>query len=363
MAYVAATGGQKAIEHSLELLSLIRSRGLAPEIKQMTDTFSLLIDQIMSEASLYAPEYAALALRQAAGSPEEAVFILRAYRSTLQRDYYSLPVDTSEMTLLRRISSSYKDIPGGQVLGGTFDYSHRLLDFGLADPGVDDQLAVTSDLERDFEGMVLDPLSSTDLTAGRVADQLRKEGLLPERDLDPTEPDDVTRMKLQFPCLRSAKLQTLTRLDTGFLSGVAYSAMRGYGGAHPTIAELRSGHVQVEIAYPLDESQSITIGEIVVTEVEALTGSLDKDRSTMAAMDSGYGLVMGRGETKAIAMAIVDASLSKPGDAPAQDAEFVLTHGDSLEMNGFIAHLKLPHYVTFQSKLDRSRKTLQEGAQ
>ena len=35
---------------------------------------------------------------------------------------------------------------------------------------------------------------------------------------------------------------------------------------------------------------------------------------------------------------------------PSQDEEFVLTHGDCLEMSGFISHLKLPHYVTFQSK-------------
>jgi alpha-D-ribose 1-methylphosphonate 5-triphosphate synthase subunit PhnI len=38
-----------------------------------------------------------------------------------------------------------------------------------------------------------------------------------------------------------------------------------------------------------------------------------------------------------------------------QNQEFVLLHGDCLEMSGFISHLKLPHYVTFQSKLDRVR--------
>ena len=35
------------------------------------------------------------------------------------------------MTLSRRVSATYKDLPGGQVLGPTFDYSHRLIDFGL----------------------------------------------------------------------------------------------------------------------------------------------------------------------------------------------------------------------------------------
>ena len=54
-------------------------------------------------------------------------------------------------------------------------------------------------------------------------------------------------------------------------------------------------------------------------------------------------------------MSIADASLETSGETPSQDEEFVLTHGDCLEMSGFISHLKLPHYVTFQSKLDRVR--------
>lgn len=56
-------------------------------------------------------------------------------------------------------------------------------------------------------------------------------------------------------------------------------------------------------------------------------------------------------------MAVIDREIERAGDYAAQDEEFVLTHGDCLEMNGFISHLKLPHYVTFQSKLDAVRKT------
>jgi alpha-D-ribose 1-methylphosphonate 5-triphosphate synthase subunit PhnI len=56
-------------------------------------------------------------------------------------------------------------------------------------------------------------------------------------------------------------------------------------------------------------------------------------------------------------MAVIDHALDSGGPYPAQNEEFVLMHGDSLEMNGFISHLKLPHYVTFQSKLDSVRKT------
>jgi alpha-D-ribose 1-methylphosphonate 5-triphosphate synthase subunit PhnI len=37
--------------------------------------------------------------------------------------------------------------------------------------------------------------------------------------------------------------------------------------------------------------------------------------------------------------------------APAQDEEFVLSHSDNVQATGFVEHLKLPHYVDFQSEL------------
>ena len=71
----------------------------------------------------------------------------------------------------------------------------------------------------------------------------------------------------------------------------------------------------------------------------------------------GYGLVFGRNDNKAISMSILDYILCNEGDGILNNQEFVLLHGDCLEMSGFISHLKLPHYVTFQSKLDRVRST------
>lgn len=83
----------------------------------------------MSESGLYAKQYAALALKQCEGSAEEAVFLLRAYRSTLKRSHYTNTVTTDEMRVVRRISAAFKDIPGGQMLGATYDYTHRLIHF------------------------------------------------------------------------------------------------------------------------------------------------------------------------------------------------------------------------------------------
>ena len=42
--------------------------------------------------------------------------------------------------------------------------------------------------------------------------------------------------------------------------------------------------------------------------------------------------------------------------APAQMEEFVLSQSDSLEASGFVQHLKLPHYVDFQSELELLRR-------
>ena len=89
----------------------------------------------MNEGSLYDRPLAALAIKQAQGDLIEAAFLLRAYRTTLPRFGYSEPIDTARMAIRRRISATYKDLPGGQVLGPTFDYTHRLLDFQLAAEG------------------------------------------------------------------------------------------------------------------------------------------------------------------------------------------------------------------------------------
>lgn len=348
MAYVAVKGGESAIEQSLKLLDIVYQSSSRIEVKSILESMPLLIDKIMSEAGLYAPEYAALALKQSKGSVEEAVFLLRAYRSTLKRDYYSLPADCRQMRIMRRISAAFKDIPGGQILGASFDYAHRLLDFELLEDKLPEQKHQSASEE-----------AADDIYCDRIADLLYADGVLDKYPDDNTKPYDITTHVLTFPAPRSARLQTMARSESGFLEGVAYSAMRGYGAVHPTVSELRSGLVDIVIPYPLDEgAEPVCIGSVNVTEVEALwpIHEESKDEYDKIKLSGGYGCVIGSNETKAIAMAIADASLDTQGTTPSQDEEFVLTHGDCLEMQGFISHLKLPHYVTFQSKLDRVRE-------
>lgn len=356
MAYVAVSGGQEAIEESVKLLKYYRTDGENDlEIEAIKNKMKLLIDRIMSEAGLYAPTYAALALKQCEGSLEEAVFILRAYRSTLTRNHYSQTLTGENMRIIRRISAAFKDIPGGQVLGPAYDYVHRLLDFSI----LNETVSATKEWRETYE----QNLSECEIYSfPRVSDILRQEGLLEEVAEDSSEPFDVTLNKLPLPAPRSARLQTLARADTGYVSGLAYSTLRGFGSVHPTVGELRTGWLEVEVPYQLEAGQVIYLGEILVTEVESFVSASRKTKKEHddLKVGIGYGCVLGRNETKAIAISILDRALQMAGQAPSNDEEFVLLHGDCLEMNGFLSHLKLPHYVTFQSKLDQLRKKKEE---
>ena len=363
MGYVAVRGGGKAIEASLALLEHERVRSSAPwGTEDIEGTFPELIDQVMGEASLYAPRLAALALKQAQGSPDEAVFLLRAFRSTLERPYVSRPIDTGRMRAQRRVSAAFKDVPGGQLLGATRDYSHRLLEFDLETEGPKELAAKRAAYERRFAEAAREvPEQPTELP--RVLDYLRAEGLVPPRVQDDTAPVDATMAPLSFPAPRSVRLQTLARGMTQAVEALGYAAIRGFGSSHPTVGELRAGRAAVAVDHPVSpggEEDAYYLGSVPLTEVESVFASEGEADGTDARMtfEVGYGLVMGRAETKAIAMSVLDHCL-KHGDArfPTEDEEFVLYHVDGVEATGFISHLKLPHYVTFQSKLASARAT------
>lgn len=350
--YVAVKGGERAILNSHRLVAETR-RGDpdVPElgIAQIAGQLGLAVDRVMAEGSLYDRELAALAIKQAQGDLVEAIFLLRAYRTTLPRVAMSEPVDTAAMRVRRRVSAAYKDVPGGQVLGPTYDYTHRLLDFALmAEEGTDVPPAPAADAP-------LDPAMP------HVAGILDREGLIEPEAAGPEagEVFDLTREPMSFPAARDQRLQTLARGDEGFVLALAYSTQRGYGGNHPFAGEIRMGEVSVviepeELGFPID------IGDLVVTECQMINqfeGSADEPPQ----FTRGYGLTAGHNERKAMAMALVDRALraSELGETaryPAQDEEFVLYHADNVEASGFVSHLKLPHYVDFQAELNLIRQ-------
>lgn len=368
MGYVAVTGGEQAIAASLDLNELRRvEAGRSVAVEDILATMPDLVNQVQSEGSLWAPEIAAVAIKQACGSIEEAVFLMRAYRSTLERLYTSRVVDTDGMRAGRRISAAFKDIEGGQILGATRDYSHRLIEFELADETVSD----ARERAREIRSRLSAP-ADADAAAlldrvPRVLTYLRSIDMVRDWPVDDTEPVDITKTPLSFPAPRSVILQALSRGLTQAVVAIGYAAIRGFGLSHPTVGELRRGTVAIEIdALGASEDaaeDAYYLGSIPVTEVESLIVSdeEDGDGGHRSALDVGYGLVMGDDESKAIAMSVLDHSL-RADDVrfPTQDQEFVLYHIDGVEATGFISHLKLPHYVTFQSKLDSALRSAAE---
>lgn len=352
--YVAVKGGEAAILNSYRLIAEQR-RGddNTPELSvaQIQQQLKLAVDRVMTEGSVYDPELAALAIKQASGDLVEAIFLLRAYRATLPRLGSTLPVDTSRIDLDRRISATFKDLPGGQVLGPTYDYTQRLLDFSL--------LAGTTDDTRALHSLKSAQPEAT--TVPRTVDLLNHEGLIETRAMPPDDPNptDLTREPLQFPANRATRLQNLARGDEGFLLAMAYSTQRGYSHTHPFVGEIRFGSVELEIE-PEELGFAISIGDLELTECE-MVNQFAGSKTEPPQFTRGYGLAFGHSERKAMAMSLVDRALradelGESIESPAQMQEFVLSHSDSLEASGFVQHLKLPHYVDFQSELELVRK-------
>ena len=351
--YVAVKGGERAIDAAHAWLAEERRGDMSVDelsTRQIEEQLTLAVNRVMAEGSLYDRELAALAIKQSRGDLIEAIFLIRAYRTTLPRFGSSRPVDTGEMACIRRISATFKDAPGGQVLGPTFDYTHRLLDFKLL-----------------AEGDVA-PAPVAQATPGpvpHITEFLNKDGLIEDQPHDDTQPNDLTREPLELPADRALRLQALTRGDEGFVLGMAYSTQRGYGRTHAFVGELRIGLCPVSLDIP-ELGFAIELGEVELTECETVN-QFKGSKTEPPQFTRGYGLVFGQSERKAISMSLVDRALRwrELGEdnvgAPAQDAEFVLYHCDNIQATGFLEHIKLPHYVDFQAELELIRRLRAEA--
>jgi alpha-D-ribose 1-methylphosphonate 5-triphosphate synthase subunit PhnI len=381
--YVAVKGGEKAIRNAHRLLAHKRRGDAAlPELRvaQIQEQMFLAVSRVLCEGALYDKELAALALKQAAGDQVEAIFLLRAYRATLPRFCVSAPLATDAMRIERRISATYKDIPGGQQLGATFDYTHRLIDFALLAEG-DYPAPEETDPKADACPRVLALLAEENLldretaSATATATTAKATAATPNAtttttNATPATPNaptpDITREPLAFPASRATRLQILARGDEGFLLALGYSTQRGYGRNHPFAGEIRVGRVDVwleaeELDFP------VPVGEIEISECEMVNQFIG-GHETPPRFTCGYGLAFGDAERKAMVMALADRALAageygEDADAPAQQEEFVLAHCDNVEAAGFITHLKLPHYVDFQSELSLIRALRREYIQ
>ncbi len=358
MGYVAIKGGAEAIEASKHLLDYLRCRqakGAPLDHNAIENQLRLLHSRVISEGGLYHPKLASLAIKQSLGDTLEAAFALRAYRSTQPRIAETPLLDSTKMRLTRRISAAFKDIPGGQMLGATTDYHLRLMRLELLDESPEAfQQATQNWFENCSDNTIPDSFP-------KVLDALRREGLLPELDPAHAEktPFDITREPLIFPVSRSAALSTMARGEQGGLLALAYSNMRGYGDIHPTVAELRVGYLPVMMPHPITGELS-EVGEVEITECEVIA-AYGEGEGGKTHFSLGYGVCFGHNEVKAISMAILDRALQTgmqhgPSN-PSEDPEYVLLHIDGVDSMGFCTHYKMPHYVTFQSDMDRLRAT------
>ena len=272
--YVAVKGGERAIANAHALLAK-QGRGdtRLPRIEQaaVAAQLGVLVARVMTEGSLYDPELAARAILQAQGDVLEAITLVRSYRTTLPRFGYTLPVDTAGLPPQRRISATFKDLPGGQQLGATFDYTHRLLP--SVTPAAGDRYASgpqTDDADGPRTGDANGPRTGdaggprTGAETGQRAEMPRVLSLLGAGAL--VEPDGGDDREPRRPHARTdglpgraGRLQALARGDEGFLLGLAYSSQRGWGNTHPFAGEIRLGEVAVEFV-PDELGFAIEIG-------------------------------------------------------------------------------------------------------
>jgi len=344
MAYVAARGGEQAIQQAEQLFHALNGPIDAAFVRAVEQLMPYLIDRVMGEGSLYAPELAALALAQTGGDLYEAVLLLRAYRSTQPRLAYAEPISDATTLTVRRISAAFKDIPGGQVLGPTLDYSHRILKTEVLDESIVSSPSSVAEngIQPTTDNGPLPP----------VAEWLRLNGLLaplPEQaPPDPADLPDVTRDPIHFPAPRAHRLQSLARADTGGVLALGYASMRGYGLTHPTVNEVRLGYADVLLRHPISGVR-FSAGRMRVSQAEVVSNEADR-------LELGFAATIGWNEVKVIAAAMLDLEMDKPTPHPAHDEEFVLYHTEPVEASGFCIHYKLPHYVTFSSILDNIRR-------
>ena len=338
MAYVATRGGERAIEQAERLYRAQMGTITPARVAEIAHALPNLVDRVMGEASLYAPELAALALAQAGGDLYEAILLLRAWRTTQPRLQVAEPVRQDETFTHRRISAAFKDIPGGQVLGPTLDYSHRLLATGVL-------------TGQDFVPSPVAPAAHpAPASHPSLADWQRAQGLIAPvtaQEVDKDAIPDITREPLLFPATRAHTLQSLARADTGGVLALGYAAMRGYGNAHPTVNELRLSEAEVQVRHP--RGTLFSAGRVRTSQAEVVT------TKGGAGLKLGFAATLGWNEVKVIAAATLDLNAADAPKGSPVNEEFVLYHTEPVEASGFCIHFKLPHYVTFQSALDALR--------
>ena len=189
-------------------------------------------------------------------------------------------------------------MPGGQILGPTYDYTQRLLDFSL---------------EAGREADALPPGEETlDSSMPRVTDLLAHEDLI-DPELPPEgdpEPFDLTRQPLDFPptappacrTWRAPMKVSCCRWAIPRSGLWQYSSLR----RRDPLRRAGSGNAHRGTGF------AVTVGEIEVTECQ-MVSQFSGNAQEGPKFTRGYGLTFGYGERKAMSMALVDRALKAWG--------------------------------------------------
>ena len=350
-------GGTEAIV-AAERLAFERRAQIPAELTVDTvlQSFPHAIDRIMGEGGLWAPEIAARAYLQANGDTTEAVHLIRAHRATLPRFQLTEPLNPREVELLRRVVSTQRQPDGPMILGETVDYTARIIHDGDGPA-----LPVIENLDdTPIEHPADEPFR-------RFRDWMHDAGLLVDRTLETDEePFDIQLVAAELPATRSAWLSAIAQSDTGGLINIWYQSILGtdgYATEDVTLGEVRHGRIPVRVMHP-HLKEPVSIGRIRVSECEAVAdmGAIRGEDPTT--FDIGYAMALGHNERKAIAGATLEVAAYRFREQPeGLRLQQILMHTtDGLAANGFLEHLKLPHYVTFQSKVDAVLAIRQEEA-
>lgn len=321
------------------------------------DLPTYLTDQVCAEAGIWAPDAAARALRQSRGDLVAAVGMLRVWAATLPHD---LPVDLGDddLRVVRRISSAFAEVPGGQWLGLAPELAGRVLDW-------DDPAPTAVATPEDSPGPPIHDESASEPDGvpvvgrlGRVRDLLAGANLNTGADDAPVCGLDPASTALSPDPDRPSRQAVLAGAEGAPLTAVAAAVMNGRREA--ILTELLVCHARVRLPHPRT-GVGAEIGSVpCVTAEVALDALVDGTPGLVL----GWGTTLGGNERRALSAALVDGALNDQADPPTVrlDTATVLTLTNASANNGFVDHLKLPHHASFASYLQRATPPNPDGS-
>jgi alpha-D-ribose 1-methylphosphonate 5-triphosphate synthase subunit PhnI len=301
----------------------------------------VLEDQVCAEAGVWAPDAARRAIMQAGGDVPRAVSLLKVWAATLPH-LDSCPVAEPDIRVERRISSAYQEVPAGQWLGYAPDLAPRILSWDAPDDLGDSQpVAQVESIEADAPSRASVP---------RARDLLEGLALRPEPD-DGDGLDPAAGMPVP-PLDRATRAGVLAGGETAALVTLA-SLILGRR-REAVLAELTVSTVFVRVPHPRTGTPCV-VAQLPVVEAEAV---IDADVDGAPGFAVGWGASMGSIERRAISLALIDGAVQADGELDESiplDEQTVVGATDGSANNGFVEHLRLPHYASFASYVAQAR--------